>query len=177
MPVFVALLRAVNVGGTGNLKMDQLRRLCAAQGFEHAVTYIQSGNVVFTSRLGEAAIKARLESALVRVVGKPVGVLVRSAPELSAALKRNPFPDAPPASVVVFFLDSAPGAKALEGLVVPGREQLELRGRELFIHFPDGQGRSKLKVPFAKTGTGRNLNTVQKLVAMAAALATGPDKN
>jgi uncharacterized protein (DUF1697 family) len=61
--------------------------------------------------------------------------------------------------------------------VVPGREQLELRGRELFIHFPDGQGRSKLKVPFAKTGTGRNLNTVQKLVAMAAALATGPDKN
>ena len=171
MPVFVVLLRAVNVGGTGILKMDRLRRVCADQGFENVATYIQSGNVVFRSRLGEAAIKAKLERTLAQVVGKPVGVIVRAASDLAAALKRNPFLDVPPQRVLMFFLDEAPPAKALDGVVIPGREEVELRGRELFIHFPDGQGQSRLKIPFAKTGTGRNLNTVQKLVTMAEALA------
>jgi uncharacterized protein (DUF1697 family) len=170
MPVYVALLRAVNVGGTGSLKMDRLRKLCAQQGLENATTYIQSGNVVFNCELAERDVKATLERALTRALGKSAGVLVREASELAASLKRNPFPDAPPQQVLVFFLDEAPPRTALSGLVIPGREKVELRGRELFVHFPEGQGRSKLKIPFAKTGTGRNLNTVRKLVAMAGAL-------
>jgi len=170
MAVFIALLRAVNVGGTGSLKMDHLRRLCAREGFEGATTYIQSGNVVFKSRLAEQKVKAALERVLTKTLGKPAGVLVREASELSAALARNPFPDALPQQVLMFFLDEAPPATALRGLTIPGREKVELRGRELFIHFPDGQGESKLKIPIAKTGTGRNLNTVRKLVAMADAL-------
>jgi uncharacterized protein (DUF1697 family) len=170
MPIYVALLRAVNVGGTGSLKMDRLRKLCTQQGFENAATYIQSGNVVFKSRLAEPDVKAALERALTRALGKPAGVLVREASELAAALKRNPFPEALPQQVLIFFLDEALPRTAVSGLVIPGRERVEVRGRELFVHFPDGQGRSKLRIPFAKAGTGRNLNTVRKLVAMAGAL-------
>jgi uncharacterized protein (DUF1697 family) len=169
MTIFVALLRAINVGGTGKLLMSDLKALCAASGLVGAQTYIQSGNVVFESRLSEAKVKAKLEQALARQLGKPVGVLVRTLPELEQVLSLNPFASALPNQVLVLFLDVAPAPGALANVVIPGREVLELRGRELFIHFPDGLGQSKLKIPFAQLGTGRNLNTVTKLVALARA--------
>jgi len=167
MPVFVALLRAVNVGGTGKLAMSDLSRLCEEAGFSAVKTYIQSGNVVFKSRLAEAKVKALLEKALAEAVGKPVGVLLRSGAELDAVLRRNPFQTAPANRVIVLFLDDKPPRGALDDLAIPGREEVALDGREVFIHYPDGMGQSKLKIPFAKIGTGRNLNTVAKLAAMA----------
>jgi uncharacterized protein (DUF1697 family) len=80
---------------------------------------------------------------------------------------RNPFPEAEPNRLMIIFLDDAPPRSAIADVKVPGRERLHLDGRELFIHFPDGMGSSKLRVPFAAVGTGRNLNTVRKLIEMA----------
>src|SRR5262245_40764807 len=167
MPVYVALLRAVNVGGTGMLPMSDLRELCALAGFEKVTTYIQSGNVVFSSRLGEARVKKLLEEALAKKVGKPVGVHLRSSDELASILARNPFTGVAGNRILVLFLESAPPADSLDDLQVPGEEQVRLSGREVFVHYPDGMGRSKLKIPFTKTATGRNLNTVEKLLELS----------
>jgi uncharacterized protein (DUF1697 family) len=147
--------------------MAELRALCEAQGFVGVVTYIQSGNVVFRSSKGPAAVQKALEQALAKRLGKPVGVYLRTRAELADLVKRNPFKKAAPNQLLIFFLDEAPPKDALAGVHAPGGEELKLCGRELFVHFPDGQGGSKLKLPFAGTSTGRNLNTVQKLLALA----------
>jgi uncharacterized protein (DUF1697 family) len=170
MAVFVALLRAVNVGGTGKLPMSDLRELCEEAGFKRAATYIQSGNVVFESKLSETKVKAKLEQALTVKLGKPAAAMIRNRAELEAIIERNPFPKAAPNQLLVLFFDEPAGDDALDGVVIPGREKLKLIGHELFIHYPEGMGKSKLKTPFAKVGTGRNLNTVVKLEAMARAL-------
>ena len=170
MTAFVALLRAVNVGGTGKLAMKDLCQLCLDAGFTHVTTYIQSGNVVFLAALSEAAVKTKLEKSVAARVGKPTGVLVRTAAQLEATVERNPFKSAPPTRVVVLFLDEAPAKSALAGVPMPSGEQVELAGRDVFIHYPAGQGTSKLKLPFAHAGTGRNMNTVAKLATMARAL-------
>lgn len=170
MPVYAALLRAINVGGTGKLPMSELRELCSKAGFEKIATYIQSGNVVFSSRLGEARVQRLLEEALARKMGKPVGVHLRSSDELASILARNPFPGVPGNRVIVFFLESTPAADALAGLQIPGNEEVRLSGREVFVHYPDGMGQSKLKIPFAKTATARNLNTVEKLLELSHAI-------
>lgn len=168
MTVFIALLRAVNVGGTGALPMSELRDLCEAAGFKGARTYIQSGNVVLESRSSEAKVKAALEKALAAKMGKPVGVIVRSAAEMTAVLAANPYPKGKPSHTYVMFFDEAPAAGALDGLVAPGGEEVAAGVREFYLHYPDGMGQSKLKVPGAKEGTARNMNTVAKLVEMAA---------
>src|SRR6478735_565092 len=108
MAVYVALLRAVNVGGTGKLPMTELRDLCEAAGFDCVKTYIQSGNVVFKSALSEPKVKAKLEKALTVTLGKPAAALVRTAAELRRAIARNPFPKAEPNRVIVLFVDQAP---------------------------------------------------------------------
>jgi uncharacterized protein (DUF1697 family) len=166
---FVALLRAVNVGGTGVLPMAELVKLCEKAGFTGVKTYIQSGNVVLGSRAGATTVKATLEKALAVKLGKPVGVHVRTAAELERVLADNPFASAPPNRVIVMFLETAPPKDVLAAVKRPGGEELAVRGRELFIRYPDGQGASKLKVPFADVGTARNINTVTKLAAMALA--------
>jgi uncharacterized protein (DUF1697 family) len=169
MSTFIALLRAINVGGTGKLAMAELVKLCEKAGFTDVKTYIQSGNVVFDSDATEAAVKAALEAALAKKIGKPVGVLLRRPAELERVLADNPFPQAPPAKVIVMFFDAKLPKSALTGVRAPGNEELALHGRELYVHFPDGQGKSKLKLPFAAEGTGRNLNTIAKLSAIAQA--------
>lgn len=171
MKAYVALLRAINVGGTGKLPMAELRALCEGCGFKDVSTYIQSGNVVFRSKLAESGVKRTLEQALARKMGKPFGALIRTGAELEAVLAGNPFPKAAPARVLVLFLDAPPPADCLDKVVIPGSEELALRGRELFMFFPDGMGQSKLKVPLQKVGTARNLNTVTQLVSLARALA------
>jgi uncharacterized protein (DUF1697 family) len=175
MAVYVALLRAINVGGTGQLPMSELRELCEEAGFGDVATYIQSGNVVFSSKLGKARVQRLLEEALATRIGKPVGVHLRTPAELASIPARNPFPGVAGNRVLVFFLQSALPPDALADLEVPGNEEVRLSGREVFIHYPDGMGRSKLKIPFAKTATGRNLNTVEKLLELSRALERGAD--
>ena len=167
MPTHIALLRAVNVGGTGKLPMAELRARCTALGFENVRTYIASGNLVLESKLAAAKVQATLERLVHEMLGKPAAVLMRSREELEALLAANPYKDAEGNRVLIVFLEKAPPKDALNGWKIPGDEQLTLIGRELFIHFPSGQGSSKLKVPFQDIGTGRNLNTVRTLLAMA----------
>jgi uncharacterized protein (DUF1697 family) len=165
MTSFVALIRAMNVGGKGMLPMTELRTLCLGLDLKKVRTYIQSGNVLFESTLPEPALRALLEQTLAMKMGTRRNVLIRQASELRSILDENPFPAADPARVgVVFFSAPVPMPP-----IPPGREELHLRGRELFIHYPDGMGRSKLRLPASleAEGTMRNLNTVAKLVAMA----------
>jgi uncharacterized protein (DUF1697 family) len=150
--------------------MTELKGLCEAAGFKDCRTYIQSGNVVFRSPLSEPSVKAKLEKALSTKLGKAGAAMVRTRAELEAAIKRNPYKSALPSRVMVLFLDEAPARDALSGLHIPGREKVKLEGREVFVHYPDGMGHSKLKLPFAAAGTGRNLNTLVKLAGMAAEL-------
>ena len=166
MSTYVALLRAINVAGTGKLPMERLRELCEGCGFDSVATYIASGNVIFASKLAETRVRRKLEEALAAELGQPVGVHLRTPAQLESILDRNPFRRVEPARVLVLFLEEAVADDALADLKIPGREEVRPSGREVFIHYPDGQGRSKLKVPFAKTGTGRNLNTVRKLLEL-----------
>ena len=170
MAAFIALLRAVNVGGTGKLPMSELKQMCEGLAFTAVRTYIASGNVVFASRKSESAVKKALEAQLQSYAGKPVGVLVRTAAEMQAVLKDNPFPKAAPNRTVAIFLDKPPSADTLA--TVKGRkdEQIGLGKREIYIHYGDGMGQSKLVVPAAKAGTARNMNTIAMLAKMAADL-------
>lgn len=170
MTAFVALLRAVNVGGTGKLPMTELKAICEAAGFSQVKTYIASGNVVFESALSEVKVKAVLESRLADYARKPVGVMVRTAAEMAAVLDANPFPDAPPNRTVAIFLDEPPPAGTLETVIAPDGEEVGIGTREIYVHYGQGIADSKLKIPAAKRGTARNVNTVAKLAQMAAEL-------
>ncbi|THD58297.1 DUF1697 domain-containing protein [Phenylobacterium sp.] len=170
MTAFIALLRAVNVGGTGKLPMTELAAMCEAAGFAKVKTYIASGNVVFESAASEAKVKAELERRLADYAGKPVGVLVRTAAEMAAVRDANPFPDAPGNRVTATFLDAPPPADAAEHATGVQGEVIALGLREIYVRYDDGQADSKLRIPAAKAGTARNLNTVAKLAEMAAAL-------
>ncbi|HEY0522610.1 MAG TPA: DUF1697 domain-containing protein [Stellaceae bacterium] len=168
MTTFIALLRAVNVGGTGKLPMSDLRTLCEKAGFEGVRTYIASGNAVFRSDGSEAQVKAALEAGLEAYAGKPVGVLVRTAAEMAAVLAENPFPRSRPDRTVVIFLNESPPADALDGVVGRNGEEIRLGLREIYVHYGDGMAASKLKIPAARAGTARNMKTVATLAEMAA---------
>jgi uncharacterized protein (DUF1697 family) len=171
MPVFVALLRAVNVGGTGKLIMKELVALCEAAGFREVATYIQSGNVVFETPLSAAKARATLEKALSAKLGTEATVVLRTAAQLEALIEHNPFKKQPPNRVMLMFMNDAPTAKQVAAVVSPDGEQLKLAGHDLYVYFPSGLGRTKLKLPFAKAATTRNLNTVTKLASMARKLS------
>jgi uncharacterized protein (DUF1697 family) len=178
MPVIVSLLRGVNVGGHHKIKMDALRELYESLGLRQAQTYIQSGNVICIApardfvRLGK-----RIEDAIEKSFGFRCDVVLRSASELREAIARNPFAGRTgldPARLLVNFLASDPDAegcatvKAMD--IAP--EELRIDGRHLYVYFPDGMARPKLSWPRVGKAlkvavTGRNLSTVQKLLALA----------
>ncbi|THD43842.1 MAG: DUF1697 domain-containing protein [Bradyrhizobium sp.] len=168
MTRYIALLRAVNVGGTGMLAMADLKAICVAAGHSKVATYIASGNVVFESRATAQKVKSELETRLAKHTGKPVGVLLRTLEEMRAVLQANPFSDRPPAQTLAIFLDKASPADALSHATGQADEEMRLGLREIYVHYGAGMGRSKLKIPAAKLGTARNMNTVARLVAMAA---------
>lgn len=147
--------------------MADLRSMAEEIGFENVRTYIPSGNIVFTSDRPQSEVKLALEQRLERHADKPVGVLIRSTQELWDVLIRNPFPDAERNKVGVLFFNDAPKDNAIE--VSKGRsdEEIELGTKEIYVHFPSGMGRSKLRLDPMNEGTMRNLNTVAKLSTMA----------
>jgi uncharacterized protein (DUF1697 family) len=147
--------------------MVELKAMCEAAGFKHARTYIASGNVVFESGATEARVKSLLEARLNKYAGKPVGVVVRTARELSAVLKANPFPKAAPNRAVAIFLNEAPPTDALKQATGRADEEMRLGAREIYVHYGEGMANSKLKIPAAKAGTARNINTIAALVKLA----------
>jgi len=180
MPIMIALLRGVNVGGHHKVKMDELRALCQTLKLRDAQTYVQSGNVVFrTDEVDALRLAKRLEDAIERKFGFHADIVLRTPAELKKLIAGSPFANRkglePGKLVVTFFAcdleeDRCQQIRSLKAEV----EEIQLAPRELFIYFPDGMGRSKL-VPLLdrtlkKTGTARNWNTVTKLLAMAEAL-------
>jgi uncharacterized protein (DUF1697 family) len=168
MTTYIALLRAVNVGGTGKLPMQDLKALCEQQGFANARTYIASGNVIFESAKREPAVKAALEGALHEYAGKHVGVLVRTAAEMQQVLASNPFAKLEPNRTVACFLDDPPPMDSLRTVTGAVNEEVRLGKREIYVYYGDNMAQSKLKIPAAKAGTARNMNTIAKLAELAA---------
>jgi uncharacterized protein (DUF1697 family) len=167
MTKFIALLRAVNVGGTGKLAMADLKSMCADAGFDRIETYIASGNVVFESNETADRVQAELESRLCDRGQRPVQVFVRTALELHGVLRGNPFPKADPRLTYVFFLRSKPPPEATANVLHRVDEELRAGKREIYVHYPLGMGQSKLVIPAAKNATARNMNTIAKLIAMS----------
>ncbi len=170
MASYVALLRAVNVGGTGKLPMADLKAMCVSLGFEQVQTYIASGNVVFQSSLSVAKIKKELEGKLHAYSGKPVGVHIRTATQMQAVRDSNPFPQAAPNRVLVNFLETPAAETMLADVTGQQDERIVLGLNEIYVHYGEGMAQSKLKIPACKSATARNMNTVAKLVEM-----TSPD--
>jgi len=170
MTAYIALLRAVHVGGTGKLPMTELKAMCEAAGFDQVRTYIASGNVVFSSDLEENAVRAAIEKPLEAYAGKPVGVIVRTAAEMADTLARNPFSDRPGNRTVAIFIDGPIPPDAIENAKNVRDEEMRLGKREIYVFYGDGMADSRLTIPAGKAGTARNMNMIAKLAEMAAAL-------
>ena len=166
MTAYVALLRAVNVGGR-KLLMSDLKAIADEAGLEKARTFIASGNLVFASAKSETSVARLLEERLKAHMKAKVPVLVRTAAEMAAVGQANPFADASGSKVAAIFLQGAPAKDAIDKASGVADEELALGVREIYVHYPSGMGRSKLRLPAAAGGTARNMNTVAKLAAMA----------
>jgi uncharacterized protein (DUF1697 family) len=174
----VALLRAVNVGGR-KLPMRGLRELCEALGWQDVQTYIQSGNVVFTAAGKTAKVEAELETAIEKAFGLDVPVVVRSAAQWAKLVAANPFKRAAreaPNYLHLLVSKDPPARDAADKLQARAQagEKLEVVPGALWIHFPEGVGRSKLTPSLIDKAcgsptTGRNYRTVQKLKEMVEA--------
>ena len=164
---YVALLRAVNVGGTGKLPMADLRKLAEEAGFGEVRTYIASGNLLLASDLSERQVKKTLEDALRAYAGRTIEVIVRTAREMRAVELANPFKSVAYNRIGVLFLDHPMPRESIRQAKGVRNEEIEIGKREVYVHYPDGMGKSKLSIPAAKYGTNRNLNTVSKLADLA----------
>jgi uncharacterized protein (DUF1697 family) len=184
MTAVVSLLRGVNVGGHHAIKMDALRTLYESLDLHDPRTYVQSGNVVFRTREQDLAkLAERVEKAIERKFGFRPAIIVRTSSEMRDVVAGNPFAKRQgiePSKLIVTFLAYDPGQETQDKLrkLKTAGEELQIRGRELYIYFPNGMGRSKLPALIDRTlptpGTARNWNSVTKLLDMAEALESAP---
>lgn len=179
------MLRGVNVGGHRKIKMDALRELYESLQMRDPQTYVQSGNVVFQTGDRDLVLLARrIEQAIERKSGFRTSVILRTVSEMRGVIARNPFASRPgvePNKFLVTFLASRPSAEVRSKLLaIPAApEELRIDGRELYIYFPNGIARPKLSLPLVERtlaipGTGRNWNTVTRLLEMAESHGTSP---
>lgn len=179
MSVFIAVLRAINVSGTGKLPMKELRAACEAAGLAKVQTYIASGNLVFETPLSADEAKGVVAAVLRDRFGLAKNhTIIRTPGQLAAAIAANPFPDAAaerPSSLLLTFLEAVPpdpAASAEAFAKWTGPERIHLEGDHLYVDFVAGIGTSKLTPAFGEralkvAGTARNWNTSQKLLEMA----------
>lgn len=171
MPRCVGLLRGVNVGGKNKLSMAELRALLESLDHTNVSTFIQSGNILFTT--AKPITEKSLESAITKQFGINPSVMLRTPQELRKIVKSNPFGGVDPAKLHVGFMAKKPAAAAVAKLdgerFLP--DEFAIRGREIYFHLPNGMGRTKLP-PYLDRQleiptTVRNWNTVNKLVELA----------
>ncbi len=178
MTSYVALLRAVNVGGRSQVAMSDLRDVLIDLGFDDVKSLLQSGNFVFKTDAGTGAkLEAKLEAETQRRLDLRTAVFVRTAEEMDAVIASNPFPreaKREPSHLLVVFLKDAPKANAVEALraAFKGPELVQAKGKHAYIVYPAGIGRSRLtntviEAKLGTQGTARNWNTVLKLAALA----------
>jgi uncharacterized protein (DUF1697 family) len=181
MAVLISMLRGVNVGGHNKIKMDALRALYESLKLRDPHTYIQSGNVVFRNEERDLlVVTKRVQNGIERTFGFRPDVIVRTASELRDVIARNPFAkrrDIHPGKLLIMFLASDPAPEARDRVlrIKTDPEELRIDGRELYIYYPNGMARPKLswaviEKTLKTSGTGRNWNTVTKLLEMAETL-------
>src|SRR5229473_7596718 len=174
MAAFVSLFLGINVGGHHKIRMDELKDLHESLGLKDVFPYIQSGNVVFNSDDADVArLQRQIEDGFERKFGFHVEVFVRTSAELREIIEQNPFQSQPSKEskwVVVMFLTARPDATAQEDLLktYAGPEELFFTGKEVYIYYPNGIGRSKLSNSLMEkklktVGTARNWNTILQL--------------
>lgn len=172
------MLRGVNLAKHRRIKMDELRAVYESLELRQPTTFIQSGNVIFlTGERQPARLAGRIEDAFERRFGFRSDVIVRTASELQDVIVRNPFAarqGIDPSRLIVTFLGADPGREAAEKVrsMKTDPEELRLDGRELYIYYANGQGRSKLPMAAIERtlrtpGTGRNWNSVVKMLDIA----------
>src|SRR5882672_3197925 len=178
MPVIICMLRGVNVGGHNKIKMDALKALCSSLKLKDPQTYVQSGNVIFrTDEKDLAKLAKRIQDAIERKLGFRPDVILRTADELRDAIKRNPFAKRSgiePGKLLVTFLAADPGKEARDKALAikTDPEELHVLGREAYTYFPNGQARPKIpwttiERVLKTSGTGRNWNSVTKMLEIA----------
>ena len=178
MPVYISMLRGVNVGGHNRIKMDALRELYESLKLEDPRTFIQSGNVVFkTKEKNRSQLARKIQEAIERKFGCSPAVVLRTTAEMKKAIAANPFAgrcDIEPGKLHITFLFAEPAREAHAALdtLKSYPEEIHLKGQDLYIYFPDGAGKSKLpwsqiERMFKVTGTARNWNSVTKMLAIA----------
>jgi uncharacterized protein (DUF1697 family) len=178
MPTFVSLFRGINVGGHHKIKMNELKNLYETLGLKDVRTYIQSGNVVFTSDDADVThLQQQLKESIAQTFGFSVEIIARTSDELQDIIAKNPFQGQQNKEsqwVIVLFLATIPDNTAQENLLKTyvGPEEIFFSGKEVFLYYTDGIGRSKLSNSFLEkklkvVGTARNWNTVLQLQEMA----------
>jgi uncharacterized protein (DUF1697 family) len=170
MTAYVAMIRAVNVSGTGKLPKEELKAMGEACGFDNVRTFINSGNLLFTSDLAESMVKQRVEERLADYFGKPVPAYVRNAREMAEAVKCNPFTDDKPSRVMAHFIDDQPTKAMIDEARDVQGERLAPGSRLIYVSYGEGIGKTKLKLPAVKQGTARNMNSVAKIADLLAGM-------
>ena len=166
MTAYVALLRGVNVGGR-KLMMSDLKSIAEELGLDSPKTFIASGNLLFRSGRGEAALAKTLEERIGSHLGAVIPVMIRTADEMVAIASSNPFPNHPPNKVYAILLGAPPAPDSIESARNLSDERMALGRREIYVAYPSGMGQSKLRIPAAAKGTARNMNTITKLAELA----------
>jgi uncharacterized protein (DUF1697 family) len=181
MTTYLALLRAVNLGGETKVSMAELRQMCESMGLRSVRSLLQSGNLGFTSDERESSrLEKRLAAESAGKFRRPLEFFVRNQREREEIIRLNPFPteaESDPGHLIVTVLRDSPTGeswRALEGAIV-GRERVKGIGRQGYFVYPDGVGRSRLGATLIERkletrGTSRNWNTVLKLGALASDL-------
>ncbi len=178
MPVQVAFLRGINVGGNKAVPMARLKALFEALGFAQVKTHLNSGNVVFAATEKDRAKLANaIEDSLEKAFGFRPATILRDAAALKKIMERNPFPKMAtddPSHLVVMLLATKPDKDASKRIAAAHRgvEEIRILGEDAFITYPNGIGKSKLtnallEKQLGVAGTARNWNTLTKLLAMA----------
>jgi uncharacterized protein (DUF1697 family) len=173
MGKFVALLRGINVAGSNRIAMADLRQCCRSLGWSEVATYIQSGNAVFSARGSAAGLEAGLEQAMASSLGLTVPVIVRAAADWSTLVAGNPFPEAAekePNRLMLLVAKRPPAASAAEAIRdrASAGERVARCGEAIWIHYPEGAGRSRLSPSLidrlvGSPTTARNYRTAVKL--------------
>ena len=168
MTGFVALLRAVNLGGNTVLPSAELKSVGEACGFTNVRTFIASGNLLFESPLGEDEVTRTIEAKLDGLFGRHVPVFVRTGAEMAEVAAANPFADEAPNRTVAYFMAGPPSQAMIDAATGQKDERLALGKREIYIFYGEGMGKSKLKLPAFRDGTARNMNSVAKMAGLLA---------
>jgi uncharacterized protein (DUF1697 family) len=183
MPIYISLLRGINVGGQKSIKMAELKSLYESIGFTDVTTYIQSGNVIFSSRSSNAkSVAAQIVTAIQQSFGFAVTLIIRQPEELAKIIKKSPYSrrrGIDETRLHVTFLDAKPApasVKALIGLAAKSKDEYQVIGTEIYLHCPNGYGKSLLSNTFFEkhlkvAATTRNWNSVNTLYTMSREIA------